>query len=215
MEHYNIPLAKPDDPHSSSLVERRSRFLTRCVHADSPEKARAFVDRIRREQPDASHNCWAFVAGPPGDTARIGSSDDGEPHGTAGRPMLQVLLHSGIGEICAVVSRWFGGIKLGTGGLVRAYQEAVAQNLATLPLVPRLELARIMVELDYSHADSLRRALPHYEAEIENEHYSHRVRLTLSLPAGRRTELLSRLSQVSNGSALLLEPGNEAGSASI
>lgn len=205
LEHYNIPLAKPESAHVTQLVERKSRFLTQCIHAGSPEQARAFVERVRREHADASHNCWAFVAGAPGDTARVGSSDDGEPHGTAGRPMLHILLHSGIGEICAVVSRWFGGIKLGTGGLVRAYQEAVAQNLATLPHTPKLEFAKMLIELDYGPAESLRREMQSLGAKIENEEYSHNVRLTLSLPASRRADLARRLSQIGNGRAQCLE----------
>ena len=89
------------------------------------EAARAFVEQIRTKHADATHNCWAFVTGAPGHSGQVGFSDDGEPHGTAGRPMLQVLLHCGVGEITMVVTRWFGGVKLGTGGLVRAYQDSV------------------------------------------------------------------------------------------
>ena len=130
MTRYPIPAAGPDRPHRTELLIRRSRFLAQCAHTPGPEAARAFVESIRRANADATHNCWAYAAGAPGQTARIGSSDDGEPHGTAGRPMLQVLLHCGIGEICVVVTRWFGGVKLGTGGLVRAYQDSVRENLA-------------------------------------------------------------------------------------
>ena len=113
MTRYPIPAAGPDRPHRTELLIRRSRFLAQCAHTPGPEAARAFVESIRRANADATHNCWAYAAGAPGQTARIGSSDDGEPHGTAGRPMLQVLLHCGIGEICVVVTRWFGGVKLG------------------------------------------------------------------------------------------------------
>ena len=91
------------------------------------------------EFPDATHNCWAYVAGPPASTGRVGMSDAGEPHGTAGRPMLTVLLHSGVGEIAAVVTRYYGGIKLGTGGLVKAYGGAVLAALEALPRVERID----------------------------------------------------------------------------
>lgn len=198
-QSYSIPAARADCPHVSTLLIRRSRFVTRCVHAASPEAARAFVESVRRACPGASHNCWAFVAGPPGSTARIGSSDDGEPHGTAGRPMLQILLHSGAGEICAVVSRWFGGIKLGTGGLVRAYQDAVSENLATLPLMTRRNEATLHVELDYSQAEALRKNLADLEATLENEEYSQRVRLLVRLPETRRAELAALVARISNG----------------
>lgn len=143
-DNYPIPLAGASAPHTASLLIKRSRFLTQIARTGTPEEARAFIERIRSLNTDATHNCWAFVAGPPGSTARIGCNDDGEPHGTAGRPMLQILLHSGVGQICAVVTRWFGGIKLGTGGLVRAYQDSVSNCLASLPteiLIPSVTLS--------------------------------------------------------------------------
>src|SRR5665811_1552158 len=99
----------------------RSRFITTAGPASGSEEARAFVAAVRSEFADASHNCYAFVAGPPGSSAQVGMSDDGEPGGTAGRPMLAALLGCGIGDIVVVVSRYFGGTLLGTGGLVRAY----------------------------------------------------------------------------------------------
>src|SRR5690606_7146777 len=105
---------------------------------------------LRAEYPDATHNCWAFVAGPPGDTASIGMSDAGEPHGTAGRPMLDVLLHSDVGEVVAVVTRYFGGTKLGTGGLVRAYGGAVQHALAELPTTLHVERTRLAFTTGYA-----------------------------------------------------------------
>lgn len=116
---FSIPAVGPDNPHRTEAVIRRSRFLAQGCHCVSRADAIKFVDAIRAVNPDATHNCWAYQAGAPGDTAAIGSSDDGEPRGTAGRPMLNALLHSGIGQICVVVSRWFGGVKLGVGGLAR------------------------------------------------------------------------------------------------
>ncbi|MDE7241571.1 YigZ family protein [Desulfovibrio sp.] len=203
MQRYPVPAALPEAPHCSETVVRRSRFLAQCARAASPAQARAFVEAVRRRWPDATHNCWAFAAGAPGDTARIGSSDDGEPHGTAGRPMLQVLLHSGVGEICVVVTRWFGGVKLGTGGLVRAYQDAVRENLAGLPCVERVPQAVADVVLDYARLDALRRQLPGLEAVVEREDYAERARLRLHLPAERADALKATLAAVSNGGASL------------
>src|SRR4051812_21661975 len=116
-ERYPIPAAR----HRAELTIERSRFICTIAHAAEPDDAHAFIREMNAEFGDATHNCWAFVAGPPGDTNRIGMSDDGEPHGTAGRPMLTVLTHSGVGDIVAVVTRYYGGTKLGTGGLVKAY----------------------------------------------------------------------------------------------
>jgi len=92
---------------------KRSRFITSLAPAPTVEAARALIAAVSAEFADANHNCWAYVVGPPGSTGQIGMSDDGEPHGTAGRPMLNVLLHSGIGDIVAVVTRYFGGTLLG------------------------------------------------------------------------------------------------------
>ncbi|MEH6457607.1 MAG: YigZ family protein, partial [Cocleimonas sp.] len=118
---YKIPAKQ----HRHETIIKRSRFITTIAHASSADEANAFIASIKKEFPDASHNCWAYVAGPAADSAKIGMSDDGEPHGTAGKPMLNVLLHSDIGEIVAVVTRYFGGTKLGPGGLVKAYSGSV------------------------------------------------------------------------------------------
>lgn len=203
MQRYPVPASLPDAPHCSETTVRRSRFLAQCARASSPAAARAFVEAVRQRHPDATHNCWAFVAGPPGDTARIGSSDDGEPHGTAGRPMLQVLLHSGIGELCLVVTRWFGGVKLGTGGLVRAYQDAARGNLDGLPRVECVPLATVELVLDYAHLDALRRRLSGLEAQVEAEEYAARACLRVRLPDGHLDALTRTLADVSNGAGSL------------
>ena len=116
---YKIPATL----HRTEEKIKRSRFIATVAHASTEKDVKTFISMIKKEFPDATHNCWAYVAGPPGDTARVGMSDDGEPHGTAGKPILTVLLHSEIGEIVAVVTRYFGGTKLGKGGLVRAYSD--------------------------------------------------------------------------------------------
>lgn len=201
MARYPIPEASPQKPHRTELIVRRSRFLAHCAHTPGPVAARAFVESVRREHANATHNCWAYAAGPPGDTARIGSSDDGEPHGTAGRPMLQVLLHSGVGEICVVVSRWFGGVKLGTGGLVRAYQDSVRENLAVLPLARRVPQDRLRVSVSYAFLDAVNRMLPTCEAATAAEDYQEEAHLEILLPTERVAEFLASLAAASNGSA--------------
>ena len=144
---YSIPATGREKPHITELVIKKSRFVTQASHCVSAEDARGFTAEIRAHNFNASHNCWAFNALAPGQTGLSGSSDDGEPHGTAGRPMLQALLGSGVGEICVVVSRWFGGIKLGTGGLCRAYRQAVTENLATLPMREKIATERLLITL--------------------------------------------------------------------
>ena len=201
MTRYAVPDVAPQHPHCTELVIRRSRFFTQCAHTPDPASARAFIEQIRRRHADATHNCWAYAAGAPGDTAQIGSSDDGEPHGTAGRPMLQIVLHSGIGELCVVVSRWFGGVKLGTGGLVRAYQDCVRENLASLAVRQRVPESSLCLTVGYAHLDALRRMLPTFEARLESEDYQADARLRLRLPAEHIDAFTAALAGVSNGAA--------------
>ena len=140
------------------------------------------MDRIRGEFPDATHHCWAYVAGPPGDSASIGMSDAGEPHGTAGRPMLDVLLHSGIGELVAVVTRYYGGVKLGTGGLVKAYGGSVQEALASLPTVRKVVRVAMRIIAGYADVETLRRTLKEYEADVINETYGENVIYVTAVP---------------------------------
>lgn len=184
-------------------VIQASRFIATVGHAPTAEAARAFIDARRAEYPDATHNCWAYVAGPPGTTASIGMSDAGEPHGTAGRPMLDVLLHSGIGEIAAVVTRYYGGTKLGTGGLVRAYGGAVQHALAELETVQRVERTRLAVTTSYAEVTVMRRLLKEYDAEDVSENYSDVVRWLAAIPASRIDAFIAAVNELSAGRAVI------------
>jgi len=178
---------------------QRSRFITTAAHAPDANAANAFVDSVRENFPDATHNCWAFVAGPPGSTAHIGMSDDGEPHGTAGRPMLTVLLHSGVGEIVTVCTRYFGGVKLGTGGLSRAYADGVKLLLETLPTEVRIERVQVSVRVGYPHVESLQRLLDDLEVVVEHEDYGERVRYQIAVPTARVETLKERVAELTAG----------------
>jgi uncharacterized YigZ family protein len=161
---------------------RRSRFITTIGPARSAEEAAELVSRVSAEFPDATHNCWAFVAGPPGSTDRIGMSDAGEPHGTAGRPMLNALLHSGVGEVAAVVTRYFGGTKLGTGGLVRAYTGCVQHALAALPLGERVDLVTLGVAIDYPRVAAVQQLFQSFEVQVVSQRFEADARYELRLP---------------------------------
>jgi uncharacterized YigZ family protein len=177
-ERYPIPAAF----HRVEETIKRSRFMASLGHAPAMDAARAFVAAIKEEFPEATHNCWAFNAGPPGDTACVGLSDDGEPSGTAGKPMLNALLHSGVGEIAVVVTRWFGGTKLGTGGLVRAYTGLVNLGLETLPLRDMVVTKHLVVSLPYPSVTLFKRLLPDFEAEVAQEAFSDVAEFTVELP---------------------------------
>ncbi len=189
--------------HRTEMTIKGSLFLCSMGHADTVEGARAFVDSIKKEFADATHNCWAFAVGPPKDTARVGFSDDGEPHGTAGRPMLTALHHSGIGELVCVVTRYFGGIKLGTGGLVRAYQGAVLDNLQSLPTKERISPVFVHVVLEYSQIILFRRLLPTFEAEIMEEEFGVDAAFSLRLPEEHLTALTQSLLELTDGNVLI------------
>ncbi|HEX9887611.1 MAG TPA: YigZ family protein [Longimicrobiales bacterium] len=168
--------------HRVEDVILRSRFITTLGHAPDADAAHAFVERVRGETPDATHHCWAFVAGPPGSTTSMGMSDDGEPHGTAGRPMLTALLHSGVGEVVAVCTRYFGGTKLGTGGLTRAYSGGVKLALEALPTELKVARVEVDVVVGYAHVDGLQRLVGEGGSVVLDEEYGARVRYRLAVP---------------------------------
>jgi uncharacterized YigZ family protein len=200
---YRIPHLAPHSLHRTECLIKRSRFITSLAHSPDAASARAFVERIAREFPDATHNCWAFAAGAPGHTAAVGFSDDGEPHGTAGRPMLTVLLHSSVGEITAVVTRYFGGIKLGTGGLVRAYQSCVQECLESLPLHERIIPAYLDIVIEYPFVTPLQRLLPQFEACIEREEFGADASFRLRLPQEHVAAFTAALTNLTDGNALI------------
>lgn len=177
-KRYPIPSAT----HRVEETIRRSRFITTVGNAGSVDEARAFIAAVSAEFADATHNCWAYVVGSPGDTSRVGMTDAGEPHGTAGRPMLDVLLHSGIGDIVTVVTRYYGGVKLGKGGLVRAYGGGVKAAVETCPTEELVATTELELTATYADAESIRRLLSEYEAEIVEDDFGERVRLLIRLP---------------------------------
>jgi uncharacterized YigZ family protein len=133
----------------------------------------------------------------------IGMSDAGEPHGTAGRPMLTVLLHGGVGEIVAVCSRWFGGTKLGTGGLARAYAGGVTRALESLPTELRTPRVTIELVVAYPHVDAVQRLLDELDGSVLAEEYGTEVRYRVAVPAARRAELETRLADSSRGEVVV------------
>ena len=161
---------------------QRSRFITTVSHAPGSAVALQCVKQIKQEFPDATHNCWAYAAGPPGSTSQVGLSDDGEPHNTAGKPMLTVLLHGGVGEIVAVCTRYYGGVKLGTGGLSRAYSSGVKLALDALPTEPKIDRVDVEVVTGYETVGELRRIMTEMEVIVEGEEYGERVQFRCAVP---------------------------------
>lgn len=197
-----IPSPRYPIPAARARVEEiilRSRFITTAAPVTNVEEAKAFIAEIRAEFPDATHNCYAFAAGPPGSTAMAGMSDDGEPSGTAGRPMLAVVLGSGIGDLAVVVTRYFGGTKLGTGGLVRAYSGGVKAVLEVLPVREKVSYATVLASGPYSYVTPVERLLPAYEAAILGRDFAADVTWQIQTPVERAEALAAALVELSHG----------------
>ena len=193
----------PGGRHRVEDEIKRSRFITTLAPVPSVDDAAAFVREVAAEHADATHNCWAYVVGPPGDTGRVGMSDDGEPHGTAGRPMLSVLLHSGVGDVAAVVTRYYGGTKLGTGGLVRAYSGGVQKALAAMPRAERVELVTLDMVVPYAAVSALQQLFPEFEALVVEERYEADVRFTIRLPGANAAGLRAAVLDATRGQAVI------------
>lgn len=182
-------LARPVDVEE---VIRKSRFITSLRRVETKAEARQALEAIREANPGATHYCVARVLGPPGSTAGAALSDDGEPHGTAGQPMLRVLLHSDVGDVMAVVTRFYGGTKLGRGGLVRAYSGGVQQALAEAELTEKVARRELRISLGYAGLEPLRRLCGDWEAEIEAEQFGAAIELTVVLPEEHVTAFLEQ-----------------------
>lgn len=183
--------------HESEI--KRSRFLCALAPAATEEAAQDFIARIRRQHPAATHNCFAYVIGPDGRLHK--ASDDGEPGGTAGTPMLQVLLRREIRDVVAVVTRYYGGVQLGAGGLVRAYGGAVSAALDELGVTERRKLALVTVAVDHQRAGKLENDLRSAGRAVRGVSYGADVTIDLGIPQEELPQFRSWLADVTAGSA--------------
>lgn len=189
----------PAETVSIEQVIKRSRFIATVGRATDKEKAKSFIEGVCKTYPDATHNCYAFVAGNPFSSAYIGMSDDGELQGTAGKPMLSVLQHKKIGEIAAIVTRYFGGIKLGPGGLVRAYTSSLQLALDKLSLEECVSLVKAQIEFTYNHENSIRQILIKMNVSIINSTYTDNVVMNLQVPENISDELSEEIMNQTSG----------------
>lgn len=178
---------------------KRSRFIASIARAQNRAEAEAFIARIRSEFADATHNTYAFIAGVPGSTGDIACSDDGEVAGTAGRPMLNLLQHSDLAEIVCVVTRYYGGTLLGTGGLVRAYSQVLKEALAQLPTQACEALVEVEVAFAFALEAAVRRELERVSAVVLTADYAEQVHLQLQVPATQSLALKATLDSLSKG----------------
>lgn len=187
---YTMPAARVDAPHTATVEVHKSRFIGWCAAVDVVDDAERLLALARGYYADASHHCSAYIAGPPGEDQAIGFSDDGEPGGTAGRPMYQVLEGSGLGRIACVVTRYFGGTKLGTGGLARAYAQTIRELLTELPTREYVPRRRLALELTFADEQPTRAWLTEHDGEIvAADYHADGVTLRVDWPLDAAVDL--------------------------
>ena len=190
----------PTERARAEIRASNSRFIATAAPAASVEAARAFIAEIRAEMPDATHHVYAYVIGH-GATTTLGMSDDGEPSGTAGRPVLAVLRGSGLGDVTLVVTRYFGGTLLGTGGLVHAYGDAAKAVLALLPREEKIERRTLVATLPYSAYEVARRLVVAHAGSIVDEAFAADVTLRVLLPTAQAQAFAAALGEATAGQA--------------
>ncbi|MFQ8688465.1 MAG: YigZ family protein [Blautia sp.] len=184
------------------IVEKKSRFIATVRKVDSEEEAQAFIEEMRKKYWDARHNCSAYVIGEHRECTRC--SDDGEPSQTAGRPMLDVLLGEQLYNTAVVVTRYFGGTLLGTGGLVRAYSRAVQEGLANSCIIEKRHGVLLSVETDYNGIGKIQYIAGEREVPIQEAEYTERVVLRLLVPVKKLGEVESAITEGTNGRAKMV-----------
>ena len=182
----------------AEIVIEKSRFIAAAIHVDSVEEAVEFVNGKRKEYFDATHNCYAYAVGD-----RVKFSDDGEPQGTAGLPIYECIKNNGLDCLCVVVTRYFGGIKLGAGGLVRAYSGSCAEVLRKCEKLVMTDCTRAEVVIEYSLLKPLRKALAPHAVE-ESVEYGDKVTLVYLFPTVSASTILDIVSQTTLGKAVFM-----------
>lgn len=181
---------------TEQIIEK-SRFIAVSAHIESEEEAKAFLERIKSEYRDATHYCYAYVADEKGNFLRF--SDDGEPQGTAGMPMLEVVKNNNLKQIAVVVIRYFGGIKLGAGGLVRAYSGSVAANLAAAQKVVYKLCEKYSYEVDYTKTDLCQRYFSTRDCTLISTDYADRVTFVVAIKKEDEEDFNARLKDALGG----------------
>lgn len=191
----------------TELEVKRSKFLTLANNASTRQEADDFIRSLRQQHPQANHVCWAYIAGGPTTTIRS-MSDDGEPSGTAGMPMLKILEHSGYGDIVVAVVRYFGGTKLGTGGLQRAYSDAVSQVLADLPTKIKVSRTILKLSYDYEFEGAVTRLLARYDVENIQSDYTEKVMSNIEVATIELHDLKVEMVNITSGKIVILSDEN-------
>ena len=188
---------------SGEIVEKKSRFIAHIDPAHTEEEAQAFIEKIKKQYWDARHNCWAYSIGEKQPALRC--SDDGEPSGTAGKPILEVISGSGIHNIVVVVTRYFGGTLLGTGGLVRAYTDATRAGIENSDIVEKIPGRRVDIAMDYTDLGKLQYLLAQNEVLTEDTEYTDKVIIHALFPESDKEMLKKKITEATSGRVMTQE----------
>lgn len=178
---------------TTRLEIKKSDFITYAYPVTSREQAMFHVEQLRQKYADARHHCWAYIIGDPNNTTSAGFDDDGEPNGTAGRPILNVLQHKSIGNVIIIVVRYFGGIKLGAGGLTRAYAGSAQAAVDEMVLLPYIPMAQVQILAEFATEAQCRYVAESLNGSIDDVTYSKQVTLTVTLAEADIDSLKERL----------------------
>lgn len=183
---------------------KKSRFIAAVSYAPDKETALKFIEQVSEKHQGASHNTFAYVVGNPNGGADVGFNDDGEIGGTAGKPILSVLQMRGIGDVVAVVTRYFGGTRLGTGGLVRAYSGTITAALDEIKLKERVNLSEIKITIGYEFENSVRTLFERKSLAIKDVQYTEEVSIIASVPKSLAEEIRSEIMDITRGKAVII-----------
>ena len=207
MTQYSILAA----PAEHLLLEKNSEFLTYLHPVDNRDAAMTWVAHYRARYPDANHVCWAYIIGNTRQPQTQAFSDDGEPGGTAGKPMLHVLTERELGNCLAVVVRYFGGVKLGAGGLVRAYSNAVSQAAGNAELRMISPSVQLSISVSFAFEARLRQLLQQYQAALDDVAYRDNVSMQVSVPQDAEPALREQLINETAGAAVIRQVASHSG----
>ena len=191
-----------ENEYESVAVIERSKFICRIKPIEDEESAKRFISEIVKKETGATHNCYAFVL--EGETV-FKFSDDGEPHGTAGQPMLEVLKGNNLKNVVAVVTRYFGGIKLGTGGLVRAYSGVLSDCIKKASIVEKIYSSVLSSSIDYTLYQKIPKVFTKSGGKVLSVDFANDVKMIFAVPYDNKEVLKDELSSILNGNVDLLE----------
>ena len=189
----------PTQSRTAQLEIRKSLFLSAARPIESEAEAKEIIHQLRQEHPKSSHVVWAYILGNEKSSLQ-GMSDDGEPHGTAGKPVLSTLQYSGLTKILVTVVRYFGGTKLGTGGLVKAYTDSAKAVIDNIPRKELVEETELTLRVAYTFFDAVKKAIEKHQAHTNSEEFATEITLTLTVAAAEADQLRQDLVEVTNGS---------------